>query len=392
MGIAQNVVLFVFGTRPETIKLAPLIRLCRQDPEIQTRVCVTAQHRKLLDQSLTFFQIEPNADLNLMLPDQSLPGLAARVIEACAEVYARLQPALVVVQGDTTSAVAAAFSANLCRIPVAHVEAGLRSHRRDAPFPEEINRVLISRLAELHFVHSQLAGDNLRRENIIEGVHVVGNTVVDALKTALGLLDSQDDLCASRFPGVHSGRPFVLATLHRRENAGCPLANLCQGLRRIAIECGVDVYFPVHPNPRIRNPVYKTLSGVEKVHLLDPLTYAEFIWMLSKAALVVSDSGGVLEEAETLGVQVLVPREVTERTEALTSGQAQLVGSDPERLLATARTILMSPRRSLSSDSLNTTFGDGHASERILAITKNFLAALPLERALLGPAASRSST
>ena len=376
MGSTKNVVLFVFGTRPEAIKLAPLIRLCQQEPEIETRVCVTAQHRELLDQFLTFFQIEPDADLNLMLPDQSLPGLTARVIEACAEVFARLRPSLIVVQGDTTSAFAAAFSASLCGVPVAHVEAGLRSHRRDAPFPEEINRVLISRLAQLHFAQSQSAGDNLQRENVVEGVHVVGNTGVDALKSALGLLGAKDNLYASRFPGVRSGRPFVLVTLHRRENLGRPLAEICQGLLRIATECHVDLYFPVHPNLRIRDPVYKTLSGLENVHLLDPLAYAEFIWLLSKAALVVSDSGGVLEEAETLGVPVLVTREVTERTEALASGQARLVGSDSGCLFAAARSRLTSPRPSLPSDSLRTTFGDGHASARILAITKNFLAGL----------------
>ena len=376
MEITKKIVLFVFGTRPEAIKLAPLIRVCQQDPEIQTRVCVTAQHRELLDQFLTFFQIEPDADLNLMLPEQSLPELTARIIKACAEVFSRLRPALVVVQGDTTSAVAAAFSASLCGLPVAHVEAGLRSHRRNAPFPEEINRGLISRLAELHFAHSQSASDNLRRENIVEGVHVVGNTGIDTLKKTLCLLEAEDNPYSSRFPGIHSGRRFVLVTMHRRENVGRPLADICQGLRRIAIECGVDLYFPVHPNPRIRDIVYKILFGVENVHLLDPLTYPEFIWLLSKAALVVSDSGGVLEEAETLGIPVLVAREVTERTEALASSQVKLVGSDAGCLLAAARLLLISPHPSLPSNLLNTTFGDGHTSEKILEITRSFLADL----------------
>ncbi len=377
MGITQRKgVLFVFGTRPEAIKLAPLIRVFQQESAIQTMVCVTAQHRELLDQFLTFFRIEPDADLDLMLADQPLSRLAARVIENCADVYARLQPALVVVQGDTTSAVSAAFSASLCGIPVAHVEAGLRSHRRNAPFPEEINRALISRLAELHFAHSQSAADNLRRENIVEGVHVVGNTGIDALKLALSRTAAEKGLYGSRFPQVDPSRKFVLVTLHRRENVGGPVAEICQGLRRIAAECAVDLYFPVHPNPRIRDAVYKTLSGRENIHLLDPLSYADFVWLLSRAALVISDSGGVLEEAETLGVPVLVTREVTERTEALASGQATLVGSDSERILAATRTLLATAKPAPSSPPLKTTFGDGHASERILGITKKFLGTL----------------
>lgn len=378
MGIQRKKrVLFVFGTRPEAIKLAPLIRAFQSDQTLETKVCVTAQHRELLDQFLTFFEITPEADLDLMFPDQPLPALAARAIESCAEVFARSKPDLVVVQGDTTSAFAAAFSAGLCKIPVAHVEAGLRSYRKDAPFPEEINRVLISRLADLHFAHTAQAGENLRRENIVEGLHVVGNTGVDALHEALRLIAADEAAYARKFSQIDPTRPTVLVTLHRRENLGRPSADIFGALQRIAAECDVNLLYPVHPNPRVRDLAYKVLSAVTNIHLLEPLAYADFIWMLSRAALVITDSGGVLEEAETLGVPALVTREVTERTEAVASGSAVLVGSDPERIFAEVRSALARATRPSPSRALRTTFGDGLASERILQITKQYLGVLP---------------
>ena len=368
----QKTVLFVFGTRPEAIKLAPLIRAFQNDAHFKTEVCVTAQHRELLDQILDFFGVQPTVDLDLMLPSQSLAELASRVICSCAAVYARLKPDFVFVQGDTTSAFAAAFAASLQKFPVAHVEAGLRSHRKDAPFPEEINRVLIGQLAELHFAHSQGACENLQRGGISRGIHHVGNTGIDALKLTLKLMEEARGYEKS-VPALDATRKMVLITMHRRENFGRRLTDICHAFREVAAENPVDLIFPVHPNPQVRAVVYEVLSGVANIHLIAPLTYGEFIWLLTRADLVVSDSGGVLEEAETLGVPGLVTRDVTERGEAFTTGEAVLVGTNPLRIVAEARARLTGTKQTHVNRPLRTTFGDGLASERIVGITKEHL-------------------
>lgn len=385
--IRTPLVTFVLGTRPEAIKLAPVIRAFAAEPTLETKVCVTAQHRELLDRCLEFFRLRSDVDLDLMVPDQPLPALTAKTVAGCAAAFEQSRPDLVCVQGDTTSAFAAALAASLCKIPVAHVEAGLRSHRRCSPFPEENNRVLISHLAELHFAPGQIAAENLRREGVTEGVHVVGNTVVDALGLVLRTIaDDGDAPYRKRFPeAASSEHKTLLVTLHRRENFGRPLANVCGAVRRLAETCPeLRVLFPVHPNPRVRDVVYKHLSGTENVRLLEPLSYPDFVWLLSCATLVLSDSGGVLEEAETLGRPVLIAREVTERTEALDAGNARLVGSDPACIVAEARRLLdaaapasgpVGPVRPWRH-----TFGDGQASARILRLTREHLAATRPER------------
>ena len=370
-------ILFTLGTRPEAIKLAPVIRAFRADPAFATYLCVTAQHRELLAGVLDFFGLRPDVDLDVMRPGQSLATMTSRIVAACEEVFASLQPDLMFVQGDTTSAFAAAVAASQCKIPVAHVEAGLRSHRRSSPYPEEINRVVIGHLAELHFAPGKAAVENLRREGITQGVHAVGNSVVDALQLALDTLaEKREQPLFAQTLGLESGRKLVLVTLHRRESFGRPLEDICAAIRALAERCAdVEIICPVHLNPNVRQTVHRTLSGLGNVHLLEPLGYADFVALLCRASLIISDSGGVLEEAETLGLPVLVAREVTERVEALASGNARLVGSD-KRLIFAAATALLSAAPAVSTTpTLRHTFGDGQASTRILRLTREHFSA-----------------
>lgn len=367
-------VLFVLGTRPEAIKLAPVIRAFKIDPAFDTWVCVTGQHHELIDPFLESVDIQPHLRLDVMSPGQSLSALTSRLIKACGQMLVPLNPDLVFVQGDTTSAFAAAVAASQCQVAVAHVEAGLRSHRKESPFPEELNRTMIGQMAKLHFAPGEVAARNLRHEGITQGIHVVGNTIVDTLKLALNTLHSggpqrDEDYHADR------ARKIVLVTLHRRESVGRPMEDICAALRGLAEACqDVVIVCPVHPNPDVQQLIRKHLTGIGNIRLTAPLPYMDFICLLTRASLVISDSGGVLEEAETLGVPVLIAREVTERTEALSMGMACLVGSDMEKIFYEARTLLdvvsLSP---VSSRPLRRTFGDGHAAARILRITREHL-------------------
>lgn len=363
--------LFVFGTRPEAIKLAPVVRAFKADNRFRSIVCVTGQHRSMLDQVLAFFDLKPDYDLNLMLPNQSLSSLAGRAIMACAEVIERAKPAIVFVQGDTTTAFAAAFAAFQCRVPVAHVEAGLRSFRKDAPFPEEMNRVLIADIANLHFPPLEASRANLVREGITKDVHVVGNTVVDALLLGLRLTQERGDATiAAHFCQIDFNRKLVLITIHRRESFGEPLVGIFEAIREIATDPEVEVIYPVHLNPNVLGIAHKILGGLNNVHLIEPLDYAQFIWIMSKVSLIITDSGGVQEEAPSLGIPVLVAREVTERAEGVAAGCAKLVGCDTPLIVREARAALAIP---LNSRSRFNPYGDGKSSERILDITYNFL-------------------
>ena len=371
--------LFVCGTRPEVIKLAPVIRAVEADGTLRADVCVTAQHRQLVDQFLPFFNIRPRVDLDLMTADQPLWELTARVISGCSTVYRQLNPSMVFVQGDTATACAAALAASLHQIPVAHVEAGLRSHCRTSPFPEETNRVLISHLADLHFAPTPAARVNLRREGIRERVFVVGNTVVDALRLGLRtLVETGGPPGSTALAGVDCKRPLVLVTLHRRESWGTPLWETCRALQEAAQNHPwIEFVYPVHPNPRVREPVRRLLASQPNFHLLDPLGYPEFLWLLSRSALVLTDSGGVVEEAATLGIPTLVARDETERAEAIEAGSARLGGSDRVRITTASTDALRAgvgvnetPR---DGETVRPVFGDGRASHRILRITKRHL-------------------
>ncbi len=373
--VQRRSLLFVLGTRPEAIKLLPVIRAFRAEARFDTRVCVTGQHRELVDPFLTSFDVRPDYDLDVMLPDQSLAAMTARIIASCERVMEQLRPELVFVQGDTTSAFAAAVAASQCGFPVAHVEAGLRTHRKSSPFPEELNRTIIGHIARLHFAPSKQAVSNLRREGITQGVHVVGNTIVDALQAVLKTVARSSPFPdKERFAAEPTHRKLVV-TLHRRESFGEPLANVCDALRRIVDAYGhTEIFFPVHPNPTVQRTIRERLEGVRNIHLLAPLSYVEFVRLLSDASLIISDSGGVLEEAETLGLPVLVAREVTERVEAISDGNALLVGTDADAIFAAAATFLGSPPAPVCLDQpLRRTFGDGRATARILRITREYL-------------------
>lgn len=377
--VPKKTLLFVCGTRPEVIKLAPVIHAAEADDAVRAEVCLTAQHRQLTDQFLPFFGLRPSVDLDLMSTNQPLAELTAQVVSRCSAVYQKICPDLVVVQGDTATAFAAALAASFHQIPVAHVEAGLRSHCRQSPFPEETNRVLISHVARLHFAPTPAARDNLYREGIKEGVFVVGNTVVDALQLGLRALARTGRPAGLARFDFDSQRPLALVTLHRRESWGEPLQNVCRALAETARDYpAVEFVYPIHPNPLVREPARQWLAGLGNVRLLDPLGYQEFLWLLARSALVLTDSGGVVEEAVTLGIPTLVAREKTERAEAFEAGAAVLVGTDRPRILAALRPRLdaalrngaIAPRDGKNASSV---FGDGHAAERILRLAKRHL-------------------
>jgi UDP-N-acetylglucosamine 2-epimerase (non-hydrolysing) len=370
---ALKTALFIFGTRPEAIKLAPVIHAFQQSPALQTRLCVTGQHREMLDQVLGFFGLQADTDLKLMTHNQSLSALAAKAITGCAETFEQTKPAIVFVQGDTTTAFTAAFAAFLHKIPVAHIEAGLRSFQKYSPFPEEANRVLISHLAELHFAPTQGAADNLRREGVNQGISIVGNTVVDALLLGLELIRNRGERpYQEAFSTVNFGKKVILVTVHRRESFGQPLADICQAIRDIALaRPDAEIVYPVHLNPNVREQAFRLLKGIPNVHLLEPLAYAHFIWLMSKSSLIITDSGGVQEEAPSLGVEVLVVRNVTERGEGVDAGCAKIVGSDRPRIVAEAHQSL--DQAAQRKKTTTNPYGDGRASGRILAKTLEFL-------------------
>ena len=359
-------VLFVFGTRPEAIKLSPLILAMRQRGEFEARVCVTAQHREMLDAMLARFGVEADDDLDVMAPDQPLSRLTARILERLDGVLVRQRPQLVLVQGDTTTTMAGALAAFYRRIPVGHVEAGLRTGDLSQPFPEEANRVLTSRLATLHFAPTPRAAAHLRQEGVPEDrIFVTGNTGIDAL------LYTRERLERGEWPGFDAsvpapGRKLVLMTAHRRESFGEGFLRLCEGVRRIAARGDTEVVYPVHPNPNVRRVVERELGGVERVRLIQPLDYVPFVDLMRRADLLLTDSGGVQEEGPSFGKPVLVMREKTERQEAVEAGAAILVGTDPARIAAEAGRLLDSAEAREAFTRVRNPFGDGRASLRIL--------------------------
>ncbi len=363
----------IFGTRPEAIKLCPLALALRDHPDFEPCVCVTAQHRSMLDQVLGVFGIVPDVDLNLMQPGQTLSGLAARTMEALDRYLEREQPEMVLVQGDTTTVLCAALAAFHRQIPVGHVEAGLRTWNKLAPFPEEMNRTLTSRLADWHFAPTEWARGNLLQEGIApKRVFVTGNTVLDALRITLETV-RRDALC---FPGLPASifsdeceRPLVLITGHRRENFGKGFDAICDAVVRLSEAFPETAFvYPVHLNPRVLDPVRERLGGRRNIFLIEPLAYAEFVVLMERCTLVLTDSGGVQEEAPSLGKPVLVMRETTERPEAVEAGTARLVGTDPERIFEAVSELLNDPLAYETMARAVNPYGDGHACERIVKI------------------------
>lgn len=363
-------VLTVFGTRPEAIKMAPVVLALQREPRIESVVCVTGQHREMLEQALKVFGIEPEHNLSVMRPSQTLGDLTAAVLTGLAPVLASVRPDVVLVHGDTTTTLAASLAAFYARIPVGHVEAGLRTGNMSAPWPEEMNRRLAGALTHWHFAPTSRAAENLRREGIAsEAICVTGNTVVDALLLARAKLDDDCDLCADideNLPVPENGRRLILVTGHRRENFGPGFEQICRSLLAISARDDVEIAYPVHLNPQVREPVERLLGGRRRIHLMEPLGYLPFVRMMQRSDIILTDSGGVQEEAPSLGKPVLVMRETTERPEAVEAGTVQLVGTDPDVIIAAIARLLDDPCAYASMANATNPYGDGHAAIRIV--------------------------
>jgi UDP-N-acetylglucosamine 2-epimerase (non-hydrolysing) len=346
------------------VKLAPVVGELAHRPAARVRVCVTAQHREMLDQVLAIFSITPDHDLAVMRPNQGLPGLTARALTGVAEIIEAERPDIVLVQGDTTTAMTAALAAFYARVPVGHVEAGLRSYDRYSPFPEEINRRIVGTMATWHFAPTERAAAALRAERVAEEtIYVTGNTVIDALNMTLATTAAPD------WPFPAPGRRLVLVTAHRRENFGEPMAQIFVTLRELVERNGdIELVYPVHLNPNVQELAKKILAGQERIHLLRPQDYVSFVHLMARADLILTDSGGVQEEAPTLGKPVLVMRRETERPEAIEAGVARLVGTDPALLLAEAERLLQDPSAYAAMARAANPFGDGTAARQIADI------------------------
>jgi UDP-N-acetylglucosamine 2-epimerase (non-hydrolysing) len=354
-------ILVTVGTRPEAVKLAPVIRALREASWCRLTVLATAQHRELLDQIHAFFGIETDVDLDLMQPGQTLAGLTARMVAALDPVLGERRPDFVLAQGDTTTVFVTALCCFYRGLPFGHVEAGLRTHLRRSPFPEEMNRQMVGRLADLHFAPTARSAANLRAEGVPEGaVLVTGNTVIDALLWAADRVDEGPFRPAP-------GRRLVLVTAHRRENFGPPFERVCAALRRLADRGDLELLYPVHPNPNVREVVARTLAGHPAIRLCDPLGYPEFVAAMKAAHLILTDSGGVQEEAPSLGKPVLVLRDDTERPEGIEAGTSELVGTRTETIVAAANRLLDDDAAHAAMARRANPFGDGHATARILA-------------------------
>jgi UDP-N-acetylglucosamine 2-epimerase (non-hydrolysing) len=360
-------VLSVFGTRPEAIKMAPVVRALRAVPDrFEIHVCVTAQHRTMLDQVLDVFDLKADVDLDLMVPGQSPAGIAAGILDRLPPLLRHLKPDIVLVQGDTTTTFAAAFAAFLERIPTGHVEAGLRTGDRWQPFPEEMNRVLTTRIAALHFAPTPAARDALLGEHVpAADIYLTGNTVIDAL---LQTVRQEYHFRTPALAGLDPERRVVLVTTHRRESFGAPLRSTCAAIRELAARFPeLQFVLPVHPNPEVKGTVEALLCDLPGMHLIPPVDYLEFVHLVSRSDLVLTDSGGLQEEAPSLGKPVLVLREVTERPEGVAAGTALVVGTDQARIVAAASELLTSPEAYARMANAVNPYGDGRASERIVA-------------------------
>ncbi len=370
-------ILFVFGTRPEAIKMAPLIKEVQKSREFEARICVTAQHREMLDQVMRIFELKPDHDLNIMTKNQSLFDITSRIVSKLQEILAEEKPDMVVVQGDTTTTFAGALASYYTRTKVAHLEAGLRTGNKFAPFPEEINRRLTSVVADIHLAPTPWSRDNLLKENISpESIFVTGNTVIDALFHVVSLLKkSNPDPVGidSLFDGIDFSKKMVLITGHRRENFGEGFKNICESISELAKRfTDVEFVYPVHFNPNVREPVNRILRGIKNVHLIEPLDYEPFVYAMDKSYLILTDSGGVQEEASSLGKPVLVMRDTTERPEAVEAGTVKLVGTDKRKIVDGVETLLSDQKEYLAMSRAHNPYGDGKASQRIVKIFEEY--------------------
>jgi UDP-N-acetylglucosamine 2-epimerase (non-hydrolysing) len=362
-------VLFIFGTRPEAIKMAPLIREFKKHDKIfDIEICVTAQQRQLLDQVMDFFGINPDYDLNLMRPDQSLFSFTSSALSALEPVLKKSKPDIVFVQGDTLTAFIGTLAGYFSKIKIAHIEAGLRSGEKYSPYPEEINRILTSHIADYHFAPTQKALENLRNEGIWHNVYNVGNPVIDALLLGLEFVKANEDEYFDHFGFLDFSKKIILVGL-RHEHSGLPLENICMALKEIVKKDNrVELIYPLHHNPDVRKPVQKILGNCTGIHIVEPLSYPYFIWLMKTSYLILTDSGGIQEEAPSLGKPVLVMRDVSERTEGIEAGSAKLVGTSRERIVQETLKLLADRDEYEKMANLPNPYGDGKTSEKIREI------------------------
>lgn len=368
-------ILLVFGTRPEAIKMAPLVKALQKDAEhFETKVCVTAQHRQMLDQVLEVFEITPEYDLNIMAPNQDLYDITSKVLLGLRDVLKDFRPDVVLVHGDTTTSMAASLAAFYQQIPVGHVEAGLRTYNMLSPWPEEMNRQVTDRICTYYFAPTEKSRQNLLRECIDDDkIFVTGNTVIDALLMAVDIIDGKAGVKEQlheelREKGYAVGqRPYILVTGHRRENFGDGFLHICRAIKEIAaMHPDMDIVYPVHLNPNVQKPVYELLSGLENVYLISPLDYLPFIYAMQHSTLLLTDSGGVQEEAPSLGKPVLVMRDTTERPEAVEAGTVKLVGTDAAAIVSNVTELLRNKEMYRQMSETHNPYGDGKACQRII--------------------------
>jgi UDP-N-acetylglucosamine 2-epimerase (non-hydrolysing) len=369
--------LIIFGTRPEAIKMAPLVKTLKSHPDFfNTKVCITAQHREMLDQVLEFFEIIPDYDLDLMKPNQNLYSLTADIITGLQPVLEDFKPDYVYVHGDTTTTMAASIAAFYSGAKVCHIEAGLRTFDKMAPFPEEINRSITGRVTDYHFAPTETSRANLLKENIQpDQILVTGNTVIDALNYSVKKVTSPsfvDEEVNTLKDLIEPGKQLILVTGHRRENHGKGFVNICNALKEIAnTSSNYQIIYPVHLNPNVQKPVYDLLEGLNNVFLIPPLSYPAFVWLMNKSTLIITDSGGVQEEAPSLGKPVLVMRNTTERPEAIDVGTVKLVGTDKNKIVSEALKLLTNKDEYDKMCKLHNPYGDGKACDRIVDFLKN---------------------
>lgn len=370
--------LCVFGTRPEAIKMAPLVLSLAADQRFDSKVCVTGQHRQMLDQVLDLFELQPDFDLSVMKPGQDLTGVTAAILTGMKDVLAACKPDVVLVHGDTATTFAASLAAYYQQIPVAHVEAGLRTGNLYSPWPEEANRKLTGALATLHFAPTENSKANLLREGVDPAsIHVTGNTVIDALLEVIERLDKDVELgkqAAAPTAFLNRARKLILVTGHRRESFGGGFERICQALLETAKQHpDVDIVYPVHLNPQVQEPVNRLLAGVDNIHLIEPLDYLPFVYLMSQAHIILTDSGGIQEEAPSLGKPVLVMRDTTERPEAVSAGTVKLVGTDVAKIVQELDILLTDKSAYQSMSFAHNPYGDGKACHRICSTLAGFL-------------------
>jgi len=372
-----NKIMLVFGTRPEAIKIAPVVRVLHEAKQWEVKVCVTAQHRKMLDQVLDLFNIKPNFDLNLMKPGQDLTDITSNVLIGMRDVFNQWKPDLVLVHGDTTTAIAASIAAFYARIPVAHIEAGLRTNNIYSPWPEEMNRRMVGRIATLNFAPTETARANLLAEGCADkSIFVTGNTVIDCLLNVVERTNKDTALkqqLHERFAYLQDDKRLILVTGHRRENFGQGFEEICKALREIAKRDDVEIIYPVHLNPSVQEPVRRLLGECPRIHLIEPLDYLPFVYLMNRAYILLTDSGGIQEEAPSLGKPVLVMRDTTERPEAVAAGTVKLVGTNAVRIVTNTVSLLNDQQEYQRMSHAHNPYGDGLASSRICNVIQGLI-------------------